>query len=85
MGQTVRTRDGMALRAPRLAVRAAARGTIVIVHGLGEHIGRYAHVAARLNASGWSVVGYDQRGHGTSPGERGRLARATTCSPTWRR
>ena len=27
-----------------------------------------------LNASRWSVVGYDQRGHGRSPGERGRLA-----------
>ena len=53
---------------------ADARGTIVIVHGLGEHIGRYAHVAARLNASRWNVVGYDQRGHGASPGERGRLA-----------
>jgi len=53
---------------------ADARGTIVIVHGLGEHIGRYAHVAARLNANRWSVVGYDQRGHGASPGERGRIA-----------
>jgi len=55
---------------------ADARGTIVIVHGLGEHIGRYAQVAARLNASRWSVVGYDQRGHGASPGDRGRLAAA---------
>jgi len=73
MGQTVRTRDGMAL-VRRDWPSAGARGTIVIVHGLGEHIGRYAHVAARLNASGWSVVGYDQRGHGQSPGERGRLA-----------
>src|SRR4029079_17335856 len=45
-----------------------------IVHGLGEHIGRYAHVAALLNASRWSVVGYDQRGHGASPRERGRIA-----------
>ena len=73
MGQTVRTRDGMAL-VRRDWPSAGARGTIVIVHGLGEHIGRYAHVAARLNASGWSVVGYDQRGHGQSPGEQGRLA-----------
>ena len=73
MGQTVRTRDGLAL-ARRDWPSADARGTIVIVHGLGEHIGRYAHVAARLNASRWSVVGYDQRGHGESPGERGRIA-----------
>ena len=73
MGQTVRTRDGMAL-VRRDWPSAGARGTIVVVHGLGEHIGRYAHVAARLNANRWNVVGYDQRGHGKSPGERGRLA-----------
>jgi alpha-beta hydrolase superfamily lysophospholipase len=71
--RTVRTRDGLALRR-RDWPAAGAHGTIVIVHGLGEHAGRYAHVAARLNASGWTVVGYDQRGHGTSPGARGRLA-----------
>ena len=69
----MRTRDGLALRR-RDWPAAGAHGTIVIVHGLGEHTGRYAHVAARLNASGWTVVGYDQRGHGTSPGARGRLA-----------
>ena len=73
MGRTIRTRDGLAL-ARRDWPSADARGTIVIVHGLGEHIGRYAHVAARLNANRWSVVGYDQRGHGASPGERGRIA-----------
>ena len=73
MGRTIQTRDGMAL-VRRDWPSADARGTIVIVHGLGEHIGRYAHVAARLNANRWSVVGYDQRGHGASPGERGRLA-----------
>jgi alpha-beta hydrolase superfamily lysophospholipase len=73
MGRTIQTRDGMAL-VRRDWPSAEARGTIVIVHGLGEHIGRYAHVAARLNANRWSVVGYDQRGHGASPGERGRIA-----------
>ena len=73
MERTIRTRDGLAL-ARRDWPSADARGTIVIVHGLGEHIGRYAHVAARLNAGRWSVVGYDQRGHGASPGERGRIA-----------
>lgn len=52
---------------------AAARGTVLIVHGLGEHIGRYAHVAAQLNAGGWRVVGYDQRGHGRSDGPRGKI------------
>ena len=53
---------------------SAARGTVQIVHGLGEHIGRYAHVAAALNAAGWFVAGHDLRGHGRSTGQRGRLA-----------
>ncbi|WOB08023.1 alpha/beta hydrolase [Piscinibacter gummiphilus] len=52
---------------------AAARGTVLIVHGLGEHIGRYAHVAKHLNASGWHVVGYDHRGHGRSDGPKGKI------------
>lgn len=50
---------------------APALGTVLIVHGLGEHIGRYEQVAARLNQWGWHVVGYDQRGHGASGGARG--------------
>jgi alpha-beta hydrolase superfamily lysophospholipase len=52
-----------------------ARGTVLIVHGLGEHIGRYAQVAAQLLRCGRNVVGYDQRGHGQSEGARGRLNR----------
>ena len=50
-----------------------ARGTVLIVHGLGEHIGRYEHVAAQLLRCGRNVIGYDQRGHGESEGARGRL------------
>lgn len=50
-----------------------ARGTVLIVHGLGEHIGRYESVAARLNSWGWNVVGHDQRGHGASGGARGDM------------
>jgi alpha-beta hydrolase superfamily lysophospholipase len=48
---------------------------VVLVHGLGEHVGRYAHVADALTADGWRVVGHDHRGHGRSAGARGRLAR----------
>ena len=49
------------------------RGTVLIVHGLGEHVGRYDHVARRLNAWGFAVRGYDQYGHGESGGPRGGL------------
>lgn len=48
-----------------------ARGTVLIVHGLGEHIGRYERLAGQLNGWGWHAVGHDQRGHGASGGPRG--------------
>ena len=73
MDKQIETRDGWVLRG-REWPHEPARGTIVLVHGLGEHVGRYAHVAAFLNARGWRVVGYDHRGHGRSDGARGRLA-----------
>ena len=49
------------------------RGVGIVVHGLGEHAGRYDHVARRLNHWGYAVRGYDQYGHGESGGPRGGL------------
>ncbi len=72
---TLTTRDGLAL-ALTDAPAAHPRGLVVLVHGLGEHAGRYGAVIERLNAEGWSVLAYDQRGHGRSEGRRGVLARA---------
>jgi alpha-beta hydrolase superfamily lysophospholipase len=51
----------------------AVRGMVLIVHGLGEHAGRYDTLANRLNAWGFAVRGYDQWGHGESAGARGSL------------
>ncbi|OGB35283.1 MAG: alpha/beta hydrolase [Burkholderiales bacterium RIFCSPLOWO2_12_FULL_61_40] len=56
-----------------LEAEVALRGVVVIVHGLGEHAGRYEHVARRLNQWGFAVRGYDQCGHGESGGVRGGL------------
>ena len=50
------------------------RGSVLLVHGLGEHGGRYAHVAERLVALGLEVRAYDHSGHGRSPGRRGVIA-----------
>jgi alpha-beta hydrolase superfamily lysophospholipase len=50
-----------------------ACGAMLIVHGLGEHSGRYERLAAWFNQRGYAVRGYDQRGHGRSPGRRGAL------------
>lgn len=71
------TSDGSALhRVDWPSATASPRGTVLIVHGLGEHSGRYAHVADRLNRAAWAVVAYDQRGHGRSPGRRGAIPQA---------
>ena len=75
MTSSLTTADGLNLQL-RKWPRAGARGTVLVVHGLGEHIGRYTHVAAQLNGWGWNVVGYDQRGHGSSDGARGALVTA---------
>lgn len=48
-----------------------ARGRIVIMHGLGEHSGRFQALTQFLNGCGLSVRCYDHRGHGRSEGRRG--------------
>jgi len=53
--------------------RGEVRGRLLLVHGLGEHAGRYQHVADHLTGRGFGVVAFDLRGHGMSEGARGRL------------
>ena len=48
-----------------------ARAVVVLVHGLGEHIQRYQHIADRFNAKGIALLGFDQQGHGKTGGKRG--------------
>src|SRR6202000_2628959 len=67
------TDDGLTLHVRSWPATGPRRGTAVLVHALGEHIDRYDHVARRLNALGFDVVGYDHRGHGRSPGQRGGM------------
>lgn len=70
--ESLRAADGTALHLYRWPGEGT-RGTVPIVHGLGEHGGRYAHVATWLAARGFTAVGYDHRGHGRSDGKRGVL------------
>ena len=74
MPTSLQTSDGLALHLQRWPGPANPHGTVVLVHGLGEHAGRYAHVAAALSAAGWQVLAHDQRGHGRSAGPRGGIA-----------
>ena len=77
--QTVlHTRDGLELHlhdwpAPQ------PRSRLLLVHGLGEHGGRYAALAGELNARGVSVRSFDHRGHGRSAGKRGVVGSDPDC------
>ncbi|WP_313311457.1 alpha/beta hydrolase [Pulveribacter sp.] len=67
-------RDGTALALHDWPAPAGApAATVVLVHGLGEHAGRYGALAHWLAERGLAVRGYDQRGHGQSGGNRGAL------------
>ncbi len=55
-------------------VPGTVRGTVLITHGMGEHLGRYLHVVRRYNALGLRVIAWDLRGHGRSTGRRGDIA-----------
>ncbi len=57
------------------SAEAPARGLVVIVHGAGEHSGRYQHVAQRLVSAGYAVYALDHRGHGRSDGPRALIDR----------
>lgn len=47
------------------------KAVVVLVHGMGEHSGRYNHVAKKLTENDFSVVAFDQFGHGKTSGKRG--------------
>ncbi|BBY99067.1 alpha/beta hydrolase [Mycolicibacterium fallax] len=51
------------------------RGVVILSHGLGEHAGRYHHVAKRFGAAGLATCALDHRGHGRSGGKRVYLRR----------
>jgi len=54
-----------------ISLNANPKGGVYLVHGLGEHSGRYAHLADALNQAGYHLMGFDLRGHGLSKGKRG--------------
>jgi acylglycerol lipase len=49
------------------------KGVITLVHGHGEHSGRYQHVADFYTKNGFAVISFDLFGHGKSGGQRGFL------------
>ena len=70
--------DGTPLHVADWPIGSGAGEGIVLMHGLGEHSGRHAHVARFFNDCGCSVRAYDHRGHGRSGGARGDVPDAAT-------
>jgi acylglycerol lipase len=72
----VATRDGVSLLIRSWAVPSGEPwATMVLVHGLAEHCGRYEHVGAQLADAGIETHGFDLRGFGGSGGERASVDR----------
>src|SRR5262245_53359804 len=70
--ETVTTTDGLRLYLRRHEL-ASAHGEILIVHGFGEHSGRYVELTRHLVDNNYSVTAYDHRGHGLSDGLPGHV------------
>lgn len=76
--ETVTTPDGASLFRQTWTPDRPPTAVVCLVHGLGEHSGRYAHVARRWNDAGYAVIAQDLRGHGKSSGTRGDTRIATS-------
>jgi alpha-beta hydrolase superfamily lysophospholipase len=67
--------DGARLALRRAEPATTPRALLLLLHGFGDHSGRYAHVAEWAVSQGFALWALDQRGHGRSPGPRGHFAR----------
>jgi len=67
----IKTNDGLTLHAVEWKPEIKPKAAILLVHGIGEHTGRYQHVAKTFTDAGFALTGFDLRGHGQSEGIRG--------------
>jgi alpha-beta hydrolase superfamily lysophospholipase len=66
-----KTKDGLDMYSQAWIPAGKAKGVVCLVHGVGEHIGRYQADGEALAAAGYILAGFDQRGFGRSEGQRG--------------
>lgn len=71
---TIKAKKGIKIFIRQWPVEESPAAIVCLVHGLGEHSGRYAHAAKYFNGRKITVFGYDHRGHGKSGGKRGHAA-----------
>lgn len=74
---TLTSVDGISLHVTDFHPHGQVSNRILLMHGLGEHSGRYQHVAEFFCARGFAVRAYDHRGHGHSGGARGDVPNET--------
>jgi alpha-beta hydrolase superfamily lysophospholipase len=65
--------NGISLYSQYWLPEVPPRAVIAIVHGFGEHSGRYMNIVDPMVSNQYGVYGYDLRGHGNSPGQRGHI------------
>ena len=70
---TFLTTDGLTLFTRQWTPTDPPRATVLLVHGIHEHSGRYAYAASVLMTHGIEVRAFDLRGHGQSEGDRGTV------------
>jgi acylglycerol lipase len=69
---TFTSKDGLSLFGRAwISPSSQPKGTVHLVHGLGEHSGRYDHIGKALTNAGYHLASFDLRGHGLSEGPRG--------------
>ena len=68
--------DGLTMYSKGWAPDGEPKAVVCLIHGLGEHIGRYEHVGAAFVNAGFALLGFDHRGHGKSGGPRGHAPSA---------
>jgi lysophospholipase len=67
--------DGARLTLRHQVALAPARGSLIMLHGWGDHSGLFSEAALRFAEHGLEVFAADQRGAGASPGPRGHIER----------
>ena len=72
----LKSKDGVDLFVRGWEPDTKPQAVIALIHGLGEHMGRYEHVAKAMTGAGYVFTGFDLRGHGKSGGIRGHF-------PSW--
>jgi alpha-beta hydrolase superfamily lysophospholipase len=69
------TADGLKLHTESWLPEGKPFATLILVHGYGEHLGRYRHVAEHFVNTGFAIYALDHRGHGKSEGLRAYVDR----------